>query len=475
MYFRLIGAVFIQCLLVNFVYAADTIKCASALEDRTATLKCPTGQVVKGIAFASYGLPTGSCGAYVAGKCHSSSSLIKVQTMCAGKASCSIKASNSVFGDPCVGADKKLNIQAVCTDPAAPPPANSSPTPTPTPTPVPPSSNPPPATTSGIMWGTNGATEQGTYAPSGTISLAQQSADLLNVFGLNHGPILYRAMGDGQSDSEVKTVVSTLLSKGITPLPVVQGYPNYKDETTAYNSAYARVQSMLKAVPGITIVEIGNEWDLQMSPNGDGIAASHWNTLAKYPMFRGTLAGATAAIRDFNDSIKVVGGANAGWTDLGLPLALAQDMKSYKTPSGTIRNLLWDYTNLHWYNDAKGNNQMGLPSSFNGGMNAYKILQATGRPICITEFGSSSGNTAGGSSNATGAETQAGKNMAALMTDFKAHQNTENGIVCGVSYQLYQQIEGVQQYDYFMYYTQSNFSTVLAPQGQAMKNWLLAN
>ena len=111
---------------------ADTAKvCASAAEGSTATLKCPAGQMVKSIEFASYGTPKGSCGSYSVSSCNSSKSLSVVKSSCIGNASCAIAASNNVFGDPCVGIRKKLVMQATCTDIVV-----ATPTPTPTPAPA---------------------------------------------------------------------------------------------------------------------------------------------------------------------------------------------------------------------------------------------------------------------------------------------------------------------------------------------------
>ena len=341
----------------------------------------------------------------------------------------------------------------------------TSPSPTPTPTQT--------SGYSGIVWGANGHDDQGTYPPSGSITLSQMESDILNVFGSAHGMPLYRGIdADDNSNSSVNTQVTQLQAAGIQPIVVSQLYPGYSSETAAYNGAYSAVQGILQATPSLQYLEIGNEWTLQTTPNGDGSTAADWTSNSSYPMFRGVIAGAVAAARATNPNVKVIGGATSGWTYLGLPLALAADLKSYKNPSGVTANLMWDYTNLHWYNDADSGNQMGLPSNFNGGMNAYTMLQATGKPLCITEFGSSSGNSAPGSGNATGYESAAGSNITGLMADFLAHQSTQNGVACATAYELYQQIQSVDQYDYFLYFVQSNFSTVLAPQGQDVKSWI---
>jgi uncharacterized protein YceK len=44
----------------NLVERAGTSQCVQVDEGGTATLSCPSGQVIDSIAFASYGTPTGS-------------------------------------------------------------------------------------------------------------------------------------------------------------------------------------------------------------------------------------------------------------------------------------------------------------------------------------------------------------------------------------------------------------------------------
>lgn len=80
-------------------------------------LACPAGTVIKGIAFASYGTPTGACGNYALGTCHASDSLIILEARCLGTSSCSIQALNQVFGDACYGTVKRLYVQASCGTP----------------------------------------------------------------------------------------------------------------------------------------------------------------------------------------------------------------------------------------------------------------------------------------------------------------------------------------------------------------------
>jgi hypothetical protein len=96
------------------VFAGGTVQCAEAAEEETASLSCPAGQTIASIGFASYGTPTGSCPVFKRGTCHALGSLKKVKTACLNKASCSVLASNDVFGDPCSGVGKKIAIKYTC-------------------------------------------------------------------------------------------------------------------------------------------------------------------------------------------------------------------------------------------------------------------------------------------------------------------------------------------------------------------------
>lgn len=59
------------------------------------------------VLFASYGTPDGE----TVGSCHAANSLELIATAFLGKSSGTIDANNSVFGDPCGGAYKRLNIR----------------------------------------------------------------------------------------------------------------------------------------------------------------------------------------------------------------------------------------------------------------------------------------------------------------------------------------------------------------------------
>ncbi len=79
------------------------------------TLTCPAGEVISKINYASYGMPTGSCGNYVdQAWCDSSTSESVVTSLCVGKSSCSFTANNQTFGDPCNGTVKHMYAEAAC-------------------------------------------------------------------------------------------------------------------------------------------------------------------------------------------------------------------------------------------------------------------------------------------------------------------------------------------------------------------------
>ncbi len=88
--------------------------CDTAIEinDESITLTAPPGAVITSIDFASYGTPTGSCGNFEIGNCHSGNTLQIVEAACLGQNSCTVEASNDVFADPCQGINKILAVEA---------------------------------------------------------------------------------------------------------------------------------------------------------------------------------------------------------------------------------------------------------------------------------------------------------------------------------------------------------------------------
>ncbi len=108
------GGTFKKLAVTYTCVSPNAALCAQGNEGSTAALSCPSGQVIKSIAFASYGTPTGSCPNFVASSCHASTSKSKVEAACLNKQSCNVGANNGVFGDPCVGTYKKLAIAYSC-------------------------------------------------------------------------------------------------------------------------------------------------------------------------------------------------------------------------------------------------------------------------------------------------------------------------------------------------------------------------
>jgi len=89
--------------------------CGEVVEDDVLSLRCETG-VISEVSFASYGTPTGSCmvGSLATDWCHADNSQEIVEQKCLGYASCSISASNGVFGDPCARTTKSLVVRVKC-------------------------------------------------------------------------------------------------------------------------------------------------------------------------------------------------------------------------------------------------------------------------------------------------------------------------------------------------------------------------
>lgn len=92
-----------------------TGNCVEVAERQEASLACPAGGVITDIDFASYGLPTGSCDeGFKTGMCHALTSQVKVEQACLQRSSCTVEASNPVFGDPCIGNPKRLAVVYTC-------------------------------------------------------------------------------------------------------------------------------------------------------------------------------------------------------------------------------------------------------------------------------------------------------------------------------------------------------------------------
>lgn len=81
--------------------------CQSASEGGSLTLTAPAGKTWQTVNFASYGTAN-SC---VQGGCHASNSASIITSACIGQSTCTIGANNSVFGDPCGGTYKSLQVR----------------------------------------------------------------------------------------------------------------------------------------------------------------------------------------------------------------------------------------------------------------------------------------------------------------------------------------------------------------------------
>jgi hypothetical protein len=96
--------------------------CGTAPENGAVRLSCPSGQIVERVVFASYGTPSGSCGNFSTGACNAAGSVSSVESLCIGRASCTVPASNATFGDPCRSTVKILAVSATCVPGQGPPP-----------------------------------------------------------------------------------------------------------------------------------------------------------------------------------------------------------------------------------------------------------------------------------------------------------------------------------------------------------------
>ena len=85
-------------------------------ENNSHKITCPLGRVIE-VTGAIYGrLSTAHCrnNNYHNTNCKAYSSLSKTSSLCNGKPSCYLYASNSVYGDPCNGIHKYLDVTYKC-------------------------------------------------------------------------------------------------------------------------------------------------------------------------------------------------------------------------------------------------------------------------------------------------------------------------------------------------------------------------
>ena len=98
----------------DVVLTSGSVACGTASENSSATVTCPYGATIASITYASYGTPSGSCGAFTNGTCGATDSAALASNACLGGNTCTVAATNAVFGDPCNGTSKNLKIQVTC-------------------------------------------------------------------------------------------------------------------------------------------------------------------------------------------------------------------------------------------------------------------------------------------------------------------------------------------------------------------------
>ncbi|EDO35371.1 predicted protein [Nematostella vectensis] len=85
-------------------------------ENRQGTLRCPKGKVIV-VAYANYGRTAkGVCrhNSIKTTRCYSSKSKILIRKACHGENKCALNARNSVYGDPCYGTYKYIEVLYHC-------------------------------------------------------------------------------------------------------------------------------------------------------------------------------------------------------------------------------------------------------------------------------------------------------------------------------------------------------------------------
>ncbi|KAL5999502.1 Beta-galactosidase 3 [Asimina triloba] len=86
-------------------------------------LRCAPGQSISAIKFASFGTPSGTCGNFQQGVCHSQNSYSVLEKRCLGQERCAVTIAMSNFGgDPCPNVLKKVAVEAVCSSATQPNP-----------------------------------------------------------------------------------------------------------------------------------------------------------------------------------------------------------------------------------------------------------------------------------------------------------------------------------------------------------------
>merc|ERR1711915_795693 len=116
---RMIGMKILVVTLVMVVLQQETSafrsKRGKACEGSSLTLSCNAGESIT-VIYAQYGRSTGAiCPGTNSGQtCYNPSSINTVRGSCNGQQSCTVSATNSVFGDPCPNVYKYLDVYYFC-------------------------------------------------------------------------------------------------------------------------------------------------------------------------------------------------------------------------------------------------------------------------------------------------------------------------------------------------------------------------
>lgn len=90
--------------------------CGAIVNNAPLSLQCAGAtDVISAIQFASYGTPSGQCGAFaVNASCNAPNSTAIVSAACLGKNGCTVNADTPTFGDPCYGEGRGLAWASRC-------------------------------------------------------------------------------------------------------------------------------------------------------------------------------------------------------------------------------------------------------------------------------------------------------------------------------------------------------------------------
>ena len=110
-----------SCVNGACVAPATVAKCATTVENGSATVTCDPGYTITAVTYASYGTPTGACpGPFTTSGCNSATSVSYTSAQCVGRTTCTIGATNANFGDPCSGTFKNYATTVTCSPTVCP-------------------------------------------------------------------------------------------------------------------------------------------------------------------------------------------------------------------------------------------------------------------------------------------------------------------------------------------------------------------